>query len=53
MAFNGPMYRQERLSKDDIEQLKKALTFYMNTIVFTDSLNFLYQKLERMEKGRK
>lgn len=55
MAFNGPMYRQERLSKDDIKLLKRALEIASRNEAFADadSLNFLYQKLERMEKGRK
>lgn len=50
MAFNGPMYRQERLSKDEIKLLKEALGALH---VRNDQINFLYQKLERMEKGRK
>jgi hypothetical protein len=50
MAFNGPMYRQERLSKDEIKLLKEAVRTLHET---NDQVKFLYQKLERMEKGRK
>lgn len=50
MAFNGPMYRQERLSKDEIKLLKEALRNLHET---NDVVKFLYTKLERMEKGRK
>lgn len=50
MAFNGPMYRQERLSKDEIKLLKQCLSYFKET---NDQIKFLKQKLERMEKGRK
>lgn len=50
MAFNGPMRQQERLSKDEIKLLKEALRSLHET---NDRVGFLYQKLERMEKGRK
>lgn len=55
MAFNGPMYRQERLSKEEIKLLRVALSCYIgeSTTNPTDQEIFLAQKLERMEKGRK
>lgn len=54
MSFNGRLRQQEKLSKEDVQLLRKAMEIAMrnedgwNT---RDSVVFLIKKLERMEKA--
>lgn len=52
MAFNGKLYQQERLSKEDVQLLLKAMNAYKIVhMSLSDSEVFLIKKLERMEKA--
>ena len=52
MAFNGKLFQQQRLSKEDVQLLRKAMDIVMYDGSWnSDSVVFLVKKLERMEKA--
>lgn len=53
MSFNGKLRQQEKLSKEDVQLLRKALTIAIHTGSFNapETVLFLSKKLERMEKA--
>lgn len=52
MSFNGKLRQQEKLSKEDVQLLRKAMNAYQIVhMSLSDSEVFLAKKLERMEKA--
>lgn len=53
MSFNGKLRQQEKLSKEDVQLLRKALTVAVRNESFNapETILFLAKKLERMEKA--